>query len=407
MNDDFSKRVALTLPDQTLFLHTFTGAASIKELKNGRLLNIMNGLEKQVSEDGGDTWSEPEALTDSSGKQVLGNSANLVVMKSGALGVLYSFTPEAEKGRPIWFIRSENEGQSWSDPVRVSEPIVKAAAWNDTAIVTSTGRIVLPVYYFVGQRHIVPEGVSRSLGLFGDEWATVGGHGYENIIDVTWVYYSDDEGQTWQRNEDGEMMVTIDYSDGGHYSCEESVVAEVSPGHLLMVHRTHLGRLYQSWSDDDGTTWTHPEPTTLASSRAPACLNRVPGTDDLLILWNQVSADEIQRGRQRHRLTSAISQDGGVTWKFRKNVGALDGDDTTYIEPPPIKSYRAANYVSRLPSNDRVMDYPSVSFWKDRVIINAKFKERGADIDIQPRGKGVRTSITLGLPLQWFYDAES
>ena len=103
-------------------------------------------------------------------------------------------------------------------------------------------------------------------------------------------------------------------------------------------------------------------------------------------------------------MTSAISQNGGATWKFRKNVGALDGDDITYIEPPPIKSYRAANYVSRLPYDDRVMDYPSVSFWKDRVIINAKFKERGVDIDIQPRGKGVRTMITLGLPLQWFYD---
>ena len=52
MNDDFRKRVALTLPDETLFLHTGTDAASIKELKDGRLLNITGGLEKQVSEDG-------------------------------------------------------------------------------------------------------------------------------------------------------------------------------------------------------------------------------------------------------------------------------------------------------------------------------------------------------------------
>ena len=103
----------------------------------------------------------------------------------------------------------------------------------------------------------------------------------------------------------------------------------------------------------------------------------MPGTDDLLILWNQVSGDEIERGRQRHRLTAAVSQDGGATWKFRKNVGALDGDETTYIEPPPIRSYRAANYTPRLPYNDRVMDYPSMYIGKDRVIINTKFKERG------------------------------
>ncbi len=404
LNNDFEKRVASTLPDETLFLHAYAGAASIKEVKDGRLLNIVGRLEKQVSEDGGETWTESAPLTDGSGNQIVGSAANLVVLKSGALGLIYAFTREGDKGRPAWFIRSDDEGETWSDPVMVSEPGIMAAIWNDTAIVTSSGRIVIPVYWYVGKRVIIPQGVGASVGLLGDELAGVGGHGYENIIDVSWVYYSDDEGRTWQRNEDGEMMVTIDYSAGGHFSCEESVIAEVSPNHLLNVHRTQLGRLYQSWSDDDGSTWSHPEPTTLASSRAPACLRRVPGTDDLLILWNQVSGDEIERGRQRHRLTAAISQDGGATWKFRKNVGALDGDETTYVEPPPIRSYRAANYTPRLPYNDRVMDYPSMYIGKDRVIINTKFKERGPDIDLPPRGKGVRTTITLGLPLQWFYE---
>ena len=277
LNNDFEKRVASTLPDETLFLHAYAGAASIKEVKDGRLLNIVGRLEKQVSEDGGETWTEPLSLTDGSGNQIVGSAANLVVLKSGALGLIYAYTPEGDKGRPAWFIRSDDEGETWSDPVMVSEPGVMAAIWNDTAIVTSSGRIVIPVYWYVGKRVIIPQGVGASVGLLGDEWAGVGGHGYENIIDVSWVYYSDDEGRTWQRNEDGEMMVTIDYSAGGHFSCEESVIAEVSPNHLLNVHRTQLGRLYQSWSDDDGSTWSHPEPTTLASSRAPACLRRVPG----------------------------------------------------------------------------------------------------------------------------------
>ena len=54
MNDNFKNRIALTLPDTTLFLHTFaSGGRSIKELDDGRLLNIAVGLKKQVSEDGG------------------------------------------------------------------------------------------------------------------------------------------------------------------------------------------------------------------------------------------------------------------------------------------------------------------------------------------------------------------
>ena len=135
----------------------------------------------------------------------------------------------------------------------VSEPGVMAAIWNDTAIVTSSGRIVIPVYWYVGKRVIIPQGVGASVGLLGDEWAGVGGHGYENIIDVSWVYYSDDEGRTWQRNDDGEMMVTIDYSAGGHFSCEESVIAEVSPNHLL-----------NSAQDPTGPALPEPGPTTTA-----------------------------------------------------------------------------------------------------------------------------------------------
>ena len=106
-------------------------------------------------------------------------------------------------------------------------------------------------------------------------------------------------------------LLTLDTSAGGHYSCEEPSIAEVSPGNLLLFHRTPVGRLFQSWSSDNGTTWSLPEPTALASSRAPAALMRIPGTDDLLTIWNQASADEIERGLQRHRLTSAISKDGG------------------------------------------------------------------------------------------------
>ena len=41
MNEKLSDRVALTLPDETLFLHTFAGTASIKELPDGRLLSVM------------------------------------------------------------------------------------------------------------------------------------------------------------------------------------------------------------------------------------------------------------------------------------------------------------------------------------------------------------------------------
>ena len=90
-----------------------------------------------------------------------------------------------------------------------------------------------------------------------------------------------------------------------------------------MILRTPLGRFYQSWSADDGTSWSRPEPTALASALAPAALGRIPDSDDLLIIWNQASPDEIQRGMQRHRLSSAVSKDGGATWRHTGNVFSI------------------------------------------------------------------------------------
>ena len=121
-----------------------------------------------------------------------------------------------------------------------------------------------------------------------------------------------------------------------------------------MILRTPLGRFYQSWSADNGTSWSRPEPTALASALAPAALGQIPGSDDLLIIWNQASADEIQRGMQRHRLSSAVSKDGGATWRHTGNVFSifLNDGDTDKVELSPIQPYRALEHAPRLPPND-------------------------------------------------------
>ena len=207
--------------------------------------------------------------------------------------------------------------------------------------------------------------------------------------------------------------MTLDYSAGGHYRCNEPVVAEVSPDHLLMILRTPLGRFYQSWSADDGTSWSRPEPTTLASALAPAALGKIPGSDDLLIIWNQASADEIQRGMQRHRLSSAVSKDGGATWRHTGNVFSifLNDGDTDKVELSPIKPYRALEHAPRLPPNDLEGTYPFLSFWKDTAIISFMCRERAFYIidpekgeDEFPGGeRGITTSVCVGLPIPWFY----
>ena len=415
LNPQFLDRVRSCIPDETRFLHigSIPHGAGMLESSDGKLLRISSGS-RSTSTDGGVTWSPPEPVTDLEGNPIVRGISHLLRLKSGGIGGLYDKSePDKQYGLSPWFVKSDDEGKIWSQPVQVGEPYNNAVMHG--AIVTSTGRIVVSVYKLLGKT--VWE---KGRALFGDDIALVGHHGYEHFFTYCWAYYSDDEGKTWKANKGtgvwgagAELFVTLDYSAGGHYRCNEPVVAEVSPNHLLMILRTPLGRFYQSWSADNGTSWSRPEPTALASALAPAALGRIPGSDDLLIIWNQASGDEIQRGMQRHRLSSAVSRDAGATWRHTGNVFSifLQEGDTDKVEPSPIQPYRALEHAPRLPPNDLEGTYPYLSFCKDTAIISFMCREREYYIVDSEKSEdefsggehGITTSVCVGIPISWFY----
>ena len=399
------------VPAQTLYRDTLWATGSFLELNDGRLLYVMgDGIHMYyLSEDGGQSWQEQGALHFGDGSEIKDfHAPNLVRLKSGGIGLIYGVSAPDEHLAGLLFVRSDDDGRTWSMPLRISEPHVDDVTLeHDAAIVTGSGRIVVPVYRALGRRDFVPDKKHfKAVALLGDEWSLAGSHDYEPTPIISWVYYSDDEGQTWQRNANGEMMVTLDYEAGGNWSAEEPVVVEYAPKHLLMLYRTPLGRLFQSWSKDDGSNWTMPRPTALAASRAPAALKRIPGTNDLLVVWNQASGDEIQRGLLRHRLSAAISQDGGASWKRHKNISCIDEDDRSYIEPSPIRHYRAERFSPRLPLNHCWATYPAVTFWKDRVVLTyiEVVKRMLVDGDLENPVRNENRQYVMSLPISWLYE---
>lgn len=73
------------------------------------------------------------------------------------------------------------------------------------------------------------------------------GHAHFQEPDIAFVYYSDDEGQTWSRGEGGIMI----WQQGGYgrmWPCDEPSVIETRAGELLLFCRTILGRIYTSRS---------------------------------------------------------------------------------------------------------------------------------------------------------------
>ena len=394
------------IPPETLFRFHFPSEGSFVELEDKRLLHVVAGVHQHsISPDGGQTWEEHGPLCDIDGQENKGFAPSLLRLGSGGIGLIYSdFTDGAWWARLV-FRRSDDEGKTWSEPIPISEPHVAVPVLHDAAIVTTSGRIVLPVYCAAGRGDFVPhkDAVGTSVALRDDDWELVGSHAYEPSPELSWVYYSDDEGKTWHRNANGQMLVTLDYSGQGHWTCSEPVAVEYAPNHLLMLYRTELGCLFQSWSSDDGTNWTQPRPTRLSADQSPAALKRIPGTNDLLVVWNQSSGDEIVRGIQRHRLSAAISQDGGATWKFHRNLVCIDEDDPAYVEPSPVRYYRPRRWSPRLPRNMNLTVYPTVVFWHDRLLLtyaetNRRIFKGPGDYDYHRRGPWL-----MAIPVSFFY----
>ena len=302
--------------------------ALLDEFKDGRfcLLFVENRkMVSKISRDRGRTWSETEALQTFDGQQIsvanIVGHHSLLHLKSGKLGLVYG-GPSSRPGRDgtVCFRTSSDDGKTWSDLVYIDPRF--AVSRNQSARVLSTGRILVPVMKWISP-YTGGESEMES-----------------NNLCYSWVYYSDDEGQTWHAS-NSELLIIQEQGKTGCYNLEEPVVEELTDGTVLLYGRTEFGVPFQSFSKDGGISWTPPQPVDLASGYSPHSFARIPSTGDLLLVWNQVSGKESVSGLQRHRLSTAISQDEGKTWKHFRNLESLD--DRTRIQPPggPPRIYRA------------------------------------------------------------------
>lgn len=106
----------------------------------------------------------------------------------------------------------------------------------------------------------------------------------------------------------------------------EPTIIERKDGRLLCLLRTTQKCIYKAYSDDQGTTWTTPEPIHLPAPDSPPLVTRMP-TGDLLLLWNCVASD---RNWPRTPLTAALSKDDGETWHIVGDIDNRSDHDAAY-----------------------------------------------------------------------------
>ena len=379
---------------ETLVFDYGTVNEAILQVLAGDRLAVFSGhshpITWRISDDRGRTWTEPGPIVDRNGEAFEGWRCSVARLKSGKLAMVYNcngIRPGRDGG--LSCRTSDNEGATWSDPV-VIDPIA-AVVRNNTMRVLKSGRILCPVFNWMSS---LATGESEYPGA---------------ALCWSWAWFSDDEGQSWQRS-DNEIYVPG--SDGAR-DFEEPAVEELKDGRVLMFGRTRLGRIFQSISDNQGLTWSKPEPTQIASNYTPASLWRMPQTQDLLCIWNQVDANEMWAGYHRMRLTSAVSKDEGKTWRHFRNLESRD--DTCYVVPGKIMVYEQPAYGYAEPvdtgryhrtNNANRICYPSAAAMGDEIMVcyDYGYASNFIDADGAEREPGHATKF-LALPVQWFYES--
>jgi hypothetical protein len=388
--------------------------ASVIELNDGRLLLAYThfyadaddfgagDIRGKLSEDGGRTWSKPFLIHPNTARYNTGRLAllHLPEMKNAGghwpsviamvyvdLNDLYHFQ--------IAMTTSIDSGRNWSTPININPTgmLGHVCQRGDGVIVTRAGRIVVPAY-----------------AMFAGTCAS-------------FMFLSDDRGNTWRRSS-GEIAVQI--SQDGHRigisDFEEPAVAQLRDGRLICFGRTRMGQIYQSFSSDDGMTWSDPTPTGLASSYSPSSLKVIPSTGDLLCVWNQVSGQEVADGLGRMRMSCAVSKDDGESWTHFQNLESLD--DTVRVEPEDAGgdsvselhaiqrrlALKVGGTKTRYPDEVTARyprwpgyisnDYPSVLFTRGG---NVVFTYGASDYETAGLTVGLKIVVR---PVSWLYEGE-
>lgn len=234
------------------------------------------------------------------------------------------------------FIRSSNKGESW-DSVFVSNgnhygkqsPITKEfirlySGKNDSVfslrseggidgqwkreLVDTNGAIMLKPAIFVnkGRRAIIGFHTRHRNGCGS--------------------YYSDDHGKSWKKS--AQIEVPHHKPGGFHkgtrwnHGAVEPTIVELQDGHLWMIIRTAQDNHWESFSNNNGESWSKPKPSRFYGTITMPTFQRL-NNGDLLFIWsNTTPLPERKNVRgvwedvftNRDAIHAALSKDDGKTW---------------------------------------------------------------------------------------------
>ena len=305
-------RIVLSLPPSPGNARNSEGAYHL--LNNGDILFVYSKfigddgnddgystIAGRVSKDNGETWSNDTIMfrtEDHNAKNIM--SVSFLKMQNGDIGLFYIIRMGWHDTR-IHLRRSSDGGKTWGE----AKPCIPAPGYfvtnNDRIIRIKSGRIIIPA-----NQHRMKDFDTKA-------WTSWDSRG------IPVFYYSDDDGATW--NESGTFSIPF-LPHSKTYMHETGVIEKLN-GSLYAWMRTDLGCQYESYSMDEGITWTMPAPSMFTSPPSPLCMKRMPLSGKLLAVWNPIwnyYKDGKLYYHKRTPLVLATSADDGVSWSDIKTV---------------------------------------------------------------------------------------
>jgi sialidase-1 len=293
----------------------------------GRIYVVM-----RRSSDGGKTWgpekqvapggTPPPAIVRSSPPKPKGKEDDIVVDNcmvipdtNGAVHMLYCV-----EYRRVFYMRSDDDGLTWSPPVEISRVFEKYRSEMDWKIIATgpghgiqlkNGRLIVPLWI-----------------------ATGSAEGYRHFPSMTGVAYSDDHGETWHAGDIVAKTTGRGGDPGVYHDPNETAAVELADGKVLFNIRAPSARhrRLQSVSADGATGWCKPEfvndladPIVFGSL---ARLSTIPQSDRNRLLFSIDTGTTIskkakaydEQGFKREDMAVFMSYDEGKTWPVKKVI---------------------------------------------------------------------------------------
>ena len=323
--------------------HPRNDSASIVQLDDGSLFMVWiemhaselgghdeapSSIASMRSADGGLTWGEHRIEQSPGGDIHSVYNPSLIVLPDGELLFFYLQYHQLVWNDPLQasgcLRRSADGGRTWSDETRIWDHEGYGCA-NHTFTRLADGRLLKSVEY---------------LPVWGS---------YPAMTCRSGCFVSDDDGHTWRPPA---SLVHLPLR-----GTMENHIVETAQGQLLMCMRNQLGSVFLSRSTDRGKTWSLPQSSGLSCCESMPSLTRIPGTDDVLLIWNHSEFDPTyDHSGKRTPLTCAVSKDGGSTWGPPKDLEDDPGIEFTNVACSYTRAGKAI--VTYLTSQMENPDHP-------------------------------------------------